>query len=192
MKHLCFLKRIVFVTLLTVCASSYAQIVKFIDNKGTLRGLETGIGNVAEIYDATGGQVISLNVFSVIVFNSIGIVDSADYGTSSNSITINNSGRYEITYRVTTQTANNIITGSEFYLEVAGIESPATRAYAYSSNSIAVGKNTVTVTKIISVTGSAVIMVKGQVYGSSQGGGGGNSIVNMAINGSSLIVKRIK
>lgn len=177
-----------FFTLITVCASSYAQTVKVIDNKGTLRDMELGIGNVAEIYDATGGQAINEGLFSAINFNTVGIVDS-DYTTSSNAITITKSGRYEITYRVSTETTNNERNGGEFYLEVAGTESPGTRAYTYSRNNV-VDKNTITVTKIIDVTGATLIKVKGQVYASSQGGT--SSSVNMVINGSSLIVKRIK
>lgn len=177
-----------FFTLITVCASSYAQTIKFIDNKGTLRDMELGIGNVAEIYDAIGGQAINEGLFSAINFNTVGIVDS-DYTTSSNAITITKSGRYEITYRVSTETTNNERNGGEFYLEVAGTESPGTRAYTYSRNNV-VDKNTIMVTKIIDVTGATLIKVKGQVYASSQGGT--SSTVNMVINGSSLIVKRIK
>lgn len=182
-----FLKLILFFTLLTVCASSYAQTVKFIDDKGTLREL----GNVAEIFDATGGQTISesTTVFSAINFITPGIVDSGYYTRSASSITITKSGRYEITYRVSTQTTNSKINAGEFYLEVNGTESPGTRAYTYSDSSLAV-YDTVTVTKIIDVTvANTVIKVKGRVYYSSLAA---NSLVNMAKNGSSLIVKRIK
>jgi hypothetical protein len=185
---LSILKIILFFTLITVCASSYAQTVKVIDNKGTIRDIELGIGNVAEIYDATGGQSISQTSFSVINFSTVGIVDS-DYTTSSSSITITKPGRYEITYRVSTQTTNNERNGGEFYLEVAGTESPGTRSYTYSRNNV-VDKNSVSVTKIIAVSSTTIIKVKGKVYASSKGGI--SSSVNMAINGSSLIVKRIK
>lgn len=186
MKHLCFLKRIVFFTLLTVCASSYAQTVKFIDAKGTSREL----GNVAEIDDATGGQVIneSLTLFSAINFSTPGIVDLVYYTRSASSITIAKSGRYEITYRVSTQTTNGNINAGEFYLEVNGTQSPGTKAYTYS-DALAF-YDTVTVTKIIDVTvANTVIKVKGRVYYSSLVAA---SLVKMAKNGSSLIVKRIR
>lgn len=189
MKHLCFLKRIALFTLLiTVCVSSYAQSVKFIDNKGTLREL----GNVAEIYDATGGQIINLSAtdFFVIGFSTPGIVDSVYYTTSANSITITKSGRYEISYRVSTQTTNGKINAGEFYLEVAGTESPGTKSYTYCDSQAIYG--TVTVTKIIDVTvANTVIKVKGRAYYSGQNGGIIPS-VNMVKNGSSLIVKRIR
>lgn len=176
-------------TLITVWASSFAQTVKFIDNKGTLRNMEMGIGNVAEIYDATGGQTINEGNFSDISFGSAGIVDTEDFMVSVNAITILKSGRYEITYRVTTETTNNERNGGEFYLEVAGIESPGTRSYTYSRNNLN-SKNTTTVTKVITVSSATTIKVKGQVYASSQSGT--SSSINMAANSSSLNVKRIK
>lgn len=174
---------------LTVCASSYAQTVKFIDNKGTLRNLELGIGSIAELYDATGGQTINEVTFSDINFNSPGIVDSEDFSTNINAITILTPGRYEVIYRVTTETTNNERNGGEFYLQVAGTESPGTRAYTYSRNNLN-NKNTISVIKIIKVLINTTIKVRGRVYASSKNGA--NSTLNMAINGSSLIVKRIK
>jgi hypothetical protein len=174
---------------MTVCASSFAQTVKFIDNKGTLRNIEIGIGNVAEIYDVIGGQTINEGTFSDINFSSAGIVDTEDFFTSINSITIIKSGRYEIIYRVSTQTTNNERNGGEFYLEVAGTESPATRSYTYSRNNLN-DKNTTTVIKIINVSSTTIIKVKGRVYASSQSGT--SSSVNMVANGSSLNIKRIK
>lgn len=179
----------VFFILLTVCASSNAQTVKFIDNKGTLRNFELGIGNVAELFDATGGQTINEGFFSAVNFASAGIVDVEDFSVLSNAITILNPGRYEITYRVTTKTVNNERNGGEFYLEVSGVESPGTRAYTYSRNNVN-DKGTATVTKIINVVSATTIKVKGQVYASSQSGT--VSSVTMALNGSSLIIKRIK
>ncbi|MEZ0183155.1 hypothetical protein AB9T89_12990 [Flavobacterium oncorhynchi] len=180
-------------TLMTVCASTHAQTVKFIDNKGTLRNLELGIGNIAELYDATGGQTINEGVFSDINFNSPGIVDLEDFSTNTNTntntITILTPGRYEVTYRVTTETTNNERNGGEFYLQVAGTESPGTRAYTYSRNNLN-NKNTVTVIKIIKITMNTAIKVRGRVYASSKSGT--NSTLNMALNGSSLIIKRIK
>lgn len=174
---------------MTVCASGYAQTVKFIDNKGTLRKLELGIGNIAELYDATGGQTINQSVFSDINFNSAGIVDAEDFSTNLNAITILTPGRYEVTYRVTTETTNNERNGGEFYLQVAGLESPGTRAYTYSRNNVN-NKNTITVVKILKVSINTTIKVRGRVYASSKSGA--NSTLNMALNGSSLIIKRIK
>jgi hypothetical protein len=176
-----------FINLLTVCASSYAQTVRVVDNKGTIRGLELGIGNVAEIYNAAVTQTIN-GAFSDISFATAGIVDASDFTTTANSITINKAGRYEITYRVSTASTNNERNGGEFYLEVAATESPGTRAYTYSRNNV-VDKNTVTVTKMIIAAVGTVIKVKGQVYRSSSAA---PFSLTMVANGSSLIVKRIK
>jgi hypothetical protein len=188
MKHLSFLKLMFFINLLTVCASSYAQTARVVDNKGTIRGLELGIGNVAEIYNAAVTQTIN-GVFSDISFATAGIVDAPDFtaSTITYSITINKAGRYEVTYRVSTASTNNERNGGEFYLDVSGTESPGTRAYTYSRNNV-VNKNTVTVTKIIVAAVGTVIKVKGHVYSSSSA----TLSLTMVANGSSLIVKRIK
>jgi hypothetical protein len=175
--------------LLTVCASNFAQTVKFIDNKGTLKTIDIVRNDMAEIYDTTGGQSISEGVFSDINFSTAGIVDSSSFSATANAITIKEAGRYEIIYRVTTQTANNERNGGEFYLEVSGIESPGTRAYTYSRNNV-VDKNTVTVFKVLSVTKASLIKVKGQVYASAQGGT--SSALKMVANGSSLVVKKVR
>jgi hypothetical protein len=178
-----------FINLLTVCASSYAQTVRVIDNKGTIRGIELGIGNVAEIYNAAPAvaQTIS-GAFLDINFATAGIVDASDFTTSANSITINKAGRYEVTYRVSTASTNNERNGGEFYLDVGGTESSGTRAYTYGRNNV-VDKNTVTVTKIIVAAAGTVIKVKGRVYASSSSP---PFSLTMVANGSSLIVKRIK
>jgi hypothetical protein len=186
MKHLSFLKLMFFINLLTVCASSYAQTARVVDNKGTIRGLELGIGNVAEIYNAAVTQTIS-GAFSDIAFATQGIVDASDFTTTVNSITITKAGRYEVTYRVSTASTNNERNGGEFYLDVAGTESLGTRAYTYSRNNV-VDKNTVTVTKMITAAAATVIKVKGHVYASSSSA----LSLTMVANGSSLIVKRIK
>ena len=175
--------------LLTVCASSNAQTVKFIDNKGTLRNFELAVGNVAEVFDNTGGQTLNEGFFSAISFSSSGIIDSDDFSALSDGLTILNPGRYEITYRVTTKTVNNERNGGEFYLEVGAMESPGTRAYTYSRNNLT-DKSTVTVIKIINVLSHTIIKVKGRVYASSQGGA--VSSLQMASDGSSLVIKRIK
>jgi hypothetical protein len=186
MKHLSFLKLMFFINLLTVCASSYAQTARVVDNKGTIRGIELGIGNVAEIYNAAVTQTIT-GAFSNINFATPGIVDAADFTTTANSITINKAGRYEITYRVSTASTNNERNGGEFYLDVAGAESPGTKAYTYGRNNV-VDKNTVTVTKIIVAAAGTAIRVKGHVYASNSS----FLSLTMVADGSSLIVKRIK
>ena len=189
MKHLSLFKLMFFINLLTVCASSYAQTVRVIDNKGTIRGIELGIGNIAEIYNAAPAVAQTINgTFSDINLATAGIVDASDFTITTNSITISKAGRYEITYRVSTASINNERNGGEFYLDVGGTESPGTRAYTYSRNKV-VDKNTVTVTKIITAAAATVIKVKGNVYGSSSSS---PFSLTMVANGSSLIVKRIK
>ncbi|APD06814.1 dentin sialophosphoprotein [Flavobacteriaceae bacterium UJ101] len=146
----------------------------------------------AEIYDVAGGQTLNESSFSDINFATTGIVDTSDYSSSSNSITISKTGRYEITYRVSTAvpTTVNNRTGGEFYLEVGGSESPGTRAYTYQRNRL-IDKNTITVDKIIEVTSAPVVIkVKGKVYASSQNGT--SATLETVANGSSLIIKRIK
>lgn len=189
MKLYFYIKTLFVISLFTLCTTSFAQTVRVIDNKGTLIDVNQSIGNVAEIYDAAGGQIITEGTFSNINFATAGIVDSSDFTISSNSITITKAGRYEITYRVSPRTANNERNGGEFYLEVSGAESPGTRAYTYNRNDL-IDKNTVTVTKIITATGtSTIIRVKGTVYASTLIA---LSPLTMVANGSSLIVKRIK
>ncbi|MFI1770610.1 hypothetical protein [Thalassobellus citreus] len=183
------LKPILILLLITVCASSYAQTVNLIDKKGTIKNINLDIGNIAEIYDATGGQTINEGTFSDIEFGTTGIIDNSDFTTTSNSISILKAGRYEITYRTSTETTNNQRNGGEFFLEINGTEASGTRAYTYNRNNL-VDKNTVTVCKIIQINTETTIKIKGQVYASNQGGT--SSSLNMVANGSSLIVKRIK
>jgi len=188
MKSIYFLKTTLLVAFLMVCNPGHAQTVRVVDNKGTLRNIEQGIGNVAELYIGTPSTSQTLNgSFSDVKFTNSGIVDNSDFSVNVNSITINKSGRYEITYRVSTDAENNERSGAEFYLDVSGIESLGTRAYTYSRNNL-VDKNTVTVTKIIAAIAPTVIKVKGRVYASSAS----TLSLTMANNGSSLIVKRIK
>ncbi len=146
---------------------------------------------IAEVYDTTGGQVINEGTFSDINFATTGIVDTDDYTiTSPNTITITTVGRYEIKYRVSTQTTNNARNGGEFYLEINGTEAPGTRAYTYTRNNL-VDRNTVTVFKVIeTTTTNTTIKVKGQVYASSQNGT--TSQLTMVANGSSIQIKKIK
>lgn len=186
-----FLKINILALFLAVCSLGYAQKIKVIDNKGTLRTIEQGIGNVAEAYLATPvvSQVLT-NSFSSIGFSGFGIFDLSDFTGSSNMLIIIKPGRYEITYRVSTTAINNETSGGEFYLEVGGTEAPGTRAYTYSRNSL-VDKNSVAVTKIIeTTTANVTIIVKGRIYASTAAAG--VSSLTMTNNGSSLLVKRIK
>ena len=188
MKLLYFLKSPLLIIFLTVCNLGYTQTVKIVDNKGTLRNIEQGIGNVAELYIGSPSIPQTLDgSFSDVNFTNNGIVDNSDFSVNVNSITINKSGRYEIIYRVSTDTNNNERSGGEFYLDISGIESPGTRAYTYNRNNL-VDKNTVTVSKIIVITASTVVKLKGRVYASSAS----TLSLAMANNGSSLIAKRIK
>ncbi|OAZ04512.1 hypothetical protein [Flavobacterium succinicans] len=183
-----FLKRLLLPIMLIVCNAIYAQSFKVVDNKGTLRNINEEIGNLAELYvSVPASPQVLTEVFSDVIFNSTGIVDASDFSVGGSAITINKIGRYEITYRVSTKSKNNDRSGAEFYLDMAGIEVPGTRAYTYSRNSV-VDKNTATVTKIIVTTQVAVIKVKGRVYASTAS----DKTVFIADNGCSLIVKRIK
>ncbi|WP_291285122.1 hypothetical protein [Flavobacterium sp.] len=179
------------VFLVVVCNLGYAQTAKVVDKKGTLVTIEQGIGNLAEIFNGfSAAQTIS-DSFSEIVFSNSGIVDTSDFSVDRTSITIKKSGRYEITYRVSTDANNNERSGGEFYLQIWGAEIAGTRAYTYARNSL-VDKNTVSVTKImeITITGTTgvVVKVKGRVYASTAA----VSSLTMVNEGSSLIVKRIK
>lgn len=182
------LKRLLLPIILIIGTSIYSQSFKVVDNKGTLRNIEQEIGNLAELYVsvAASPQILTEN-FSDIIFNSTGIVDNSDFSVGGSTIAINKTGRYEITYRVSTKSKNNDRSGAEFYLDMAGTEVPGTRAYTYSRNSV-VDKNTVTVIKIVLATQVSVIKVKGRVYASNAS----DKKVFMADNGCSLIVKRIK
>ncbi|WP_264523363.1 hypothetical protein [Flavobacterium sp. N502536] len=180
---------VLMVFLAVVCNLGYAQTAKVVDNKGTLVTIEQGIGNLAELYIGSPSTSQTLaGAFSDIVFSDSGIVDTSDFSVNGTSVTIKKKGRYEITYRVSTDANNNERSGGEFYLEVAGTESPGTRAYTYARNSV-VDKNTVSVTKtIVTTTASTVIKVKGRTYASTAA----VLALTMVNNGSSLLVKRIK
>ena len=150
---------------------------------------------VCEIFDQVGGQLIDEGIFSDIELATTGIIDTSDYSVTSNSILIKSIGRYEITYRASVfgTLTNNQRTGAEFYLQIGGVESLGTRAYAYSRNSgeapNIVGHNTVTVSKIIDVTvANTEVKIRGQIYASQTA-----AIVDLAMvpNGSSLIIKSI-
>ena len=150
---------------------------------------------VCEIFDQVGGQLIDEGIFSDIELATTGIIDTSDYSVTSNSILIKSIGRYEITYRASVfgTLTNNQRTGAEFYLQIGGVESLGTRAYAYSRNSgeapNIVGHNTVTVSKIIDVTvANTEVKIRGQIYASQTA-----TIVDLAMvpNGSSLIIKSI-
>lgn len=155
------------------------QLLTWDDTNSNWEPRTSVINNLAEIYFDSGTPLALSNLFQDLTFLSNGIVDS-DFTTTTTSITVANAGRYEITYRATVQISSGNRTGAEFFLDIDGAESPGTRSYTYNSDSI----DTVTTIKILDLDAGAVVKVQGRIYD-----GNGNLDV---INGSSLIVKRIK
>jgi len=137
---------------------------------------------IAEIYDVAGAQPLTTS-FTNITFASTGIVDPG-FTASANSIQVNVSGRYRVTYRVTTSVTNNTRSGAEFNLTRNNTPVPGTYAATYQRNRD-VDRNTIAVTKILDITAGQTIRVQGQRYSNF-----GN--ISTVAHGSSLLIERLK
>ena len=139
--------------------------------------------SIAEIYDVAGGQALTTTMAN-ITFATAGIVDAPDYTNTTNSITIGTSGRYRVTYRVTTRTTNNTRSGAEFELTNNTVVVAGSYASTYQRNRD-VDRNTIAVTKVLSLTAGDVLRVQGKRYSNF-----GN--LQTVANGSSLLIERLK
>ena len=137
----------------------------------------------AEIYRSTTSTSNLGTGFGNITMNSTGIIDP-DYMTSTTSITVSNTGRYRITFRVTATVINNTRSGAEFRLTRNGGQIPGTIAATYNRN-IDADQNTVTIVKVIDLTTTDIIRAQGRRYTN-------NGNIRIIANGTSLLVERIK
>ena len=138
---------------------------------------------MSEIYDTTGGFTIP-NTFTDVPMATSGIVDP-NYTTTATTITVRDSGRYKITYRVTLefQSGGNNRSESEHQLLVNGTVVPGSYAAAYHRNG-GVNTGTVTVTRVLNLPANAVVKVQSQ---KSSGG----AVLQTKANGSSLLIERL-
>ncbi|MEN8839460.1 MAG: hypothetical protein ABF238_03000, partial [Flavobacteriales bacterium] len=137
---------------------------------------------MAEIYDVTGGHALTTS-FAVIPFGTDGVIDN-NYTSSTNSITISKSGRYRITYRVSTEMVDgNNRSESEYQLTRNNTVVPGTYASGYHRNNIN-GTSTSSVVKVVNLNAGDVIRVVGR---KSEGIGD----LETKANGSSLLIERL-
>ena len=174
-------------TLFLTCALAFISIanaqeeVRIIDNKGTIYRLDI---TTAELYDTTGGFEIT-GADIIIPFNIQGIIDSNDYTTTINSITIKKPGTYKVTYRVTAQmTSGESRSGTQYILLKNGVVVPGSYSAAYHRKTAFGSKNTASASRILVLEKDDVLKVRGNKYN-------GNSPISTVAHGSSFLVERI-
>ena len=180
-------------TLFLTCALAFISIanaqeeVRIIDNKGTIYRLDI---TTAELYDTTGGVIIT-DADIIIQFDTTGIIDSNDYTTTINSITIKKPGTYKVTYRVTAQmTSGESRSGTQYILlkTTNGSTSavPGSYSAAYHRKTAFGSKNTASASRILVLEKDDVLTVRGNKYN-----GNSNSTIRTVAHGSSFLVERI-
>ncbi|NQY28438.1 MAG: hypothetical protein HRT69_03095 [Flavobacteriaceae bacterium] len=165
-------------------ASQTANVVSADANNMISVGTSGGAyleSSIAEVYDMIGGQALT-TTFGNINFATQGIVDG-NYSVSTNSITVTSTGRYRITYRVTSTVTNNARSGIEFQLTNNNSVVPGTHSSVYQRNND-VNRSTATVIKIMELSANNVIRVQGRRYSN-------NGNIQTYANGSSLVVEKI-
>ena len=175
-------------TLFLTCALAFISIanaqeeVRIIDNKGTIYRLDI---TTAELYDTTGGVIIT-DADIIIQFDTTGIIDSNDYTTTINSITIKKPGTYKVTYRVTAQmTSGESRSGTQYILLKNGVVVvPGSYSAAYHRKTDFGSKNTASASRILVLEKDDVLDVRGKKYN-------GNSTIRTVAHGSSFLVERI-
>jgi len=135
-----------------------------------------------ELFDTDGSQAIG-PTWTNINFSTEGIID-AGYTSTANSISVTETGRYRVTYRVTTQVVNNTRTGGEFELLLNGSTVPGSYASTYQRNRD-VDRNTINVVRVVDLNVGDELQVRGQRYSS-------NGDLETVANGSSLLVERLR
>ena len=137
---------------------------------------------MAEIYDVAGGDIL-LDVFAVLPFGNIGIVD-ANYTTSANSITVTKTGRYRVTYRITVEmTDGNNRSESEYQLTNNNVVIPGTYAAASHRNRN-INVATTIVVKVLDLNAGETIRVEGRRAV-------GSGYLKTKANGSSLLIENL-
>jgi hypothetical protein len=182
LKYISLLITILFFTMSAI----NAQEVRATDNKGTITTLLKP--TIAEIYDVVGGfEITDANV--IIEFDTANttteITNTDYYAYSNTAITIKELGTYKVTYRVTAEiTSGNSRSGTEYRLLKNSNIVDGSYSAAYHRNNSA-GKNTATASRILVLTPNDFIQVQGNRYN-------GTSTIKTAVQGSSLLIERIK
>ena len=119
---------------------------------------------VSECYPNAVQTVAESSIFTTINFQSQDFTPtSTDYNNTSDGITVLKSGRYKITYRVTSEVINGTRIGGEFQLTKNTTSVNNTKTYSYHTNSL-VNKSTVNMVKILDLNVNDKIGVQGRVY----------------------------
>ena len=179
-----FLISILYVSFISIANAQ--EEVRIIDNKGTIYRLDI---TTAELYDTTGGVIIT-DAYIIIQFDTPGIIDSNDYTTTINSITIKKPGTYKVTYRVTAQITSGgnggeeFRSGAQYALYKDGVSVPGSASATYHRNK-SFSKDTANASQILDLEADEVLTVRGNRYA-------GPSTISTVANGSSFLVERIK
>ncbi|OAD45078.1 hypothetical protein LPB303_09070 [Polaribacter atrinae] len=119
---------------------------------------------VSERYPNTTQTIAELATFTTINFQSQDFAPTAtDYTNTSDGIIVLKSGRYKITYRITSEIINGTRVGGEFQLTKNTTPVNNTKAYSHQTSTL-VNKSTVTMMKILDLATNDKIGVQGRVY----------------------------
>ena len=186
-------------TLFLTCALAFISIanaqISAVDNKGTIQTILKP--TTAGRYDADGAVEITstsniggvFNAGIIIPFDTPGIIDSNDYTTTINSITIKKPGTYKVSYRVTAKiTVETLVgivrSGTEYILLKDGVFVPGSYSAAYH-RTFGFSKDTASASRILVLAADNVLTVRGNKYI-------GISTISTVEHGSSFLVERIK
>ncbi|WP_294303509.1 hypothetical protein [uncultured Chryseobacterium sp.] len=140
--------------------------------------------NTAEIYDAAGTQTFATAAgFTTMLITSAGVVDSG-YTAGSGTITVTNTGKYKVTYRISASVTTNSQATGEYKLQVNGNDVAGTSGFTFHRNN-ADPRGSVTVIKILNLNANDILRVQGKVWNTT------NRSLQLVANGSSLIVEKM-
>ena len=174
-----------------------AQEVHTVSNKGTKNTLYNS--TTAELY-TTGSLVTSFTITrnwnngggvrsnqgTIIKFDTQGIVDSDYFANTAAApfIQVINSGTYKVSYRVSAQlSSGGTPSGTEYILFRNGAYVPGSYSAAYHEGTTSL--DTANASRILVLTANDELQVIGCRYA-------GTSTVRTVVNGSSLLVERIR
>ena len=124
---------------------------------------------VSERYPNAIQTIAESSNFTTIKFQSQDFTpNSSDYTNTTDGIIALKTGRYKITYRITSEVINNVRVGGEFQLTKNTISVNNTIAYSYQTSNL-VNKSTVTMVKVLDLIANDKIGVQGRVYESDRG-----------------------
>jgi len=120
----------IFINLFIVCASSNAQTIKVIDNKGTIHEIiPNSPPTIAQLTQNPTTNTPSSNAFIDITFNSQDIVNG-NISANTTGITINQDGFYRASYSASITSSSNTDESAEFRLTKNNVAIPESNAIA--------------------------------------------------------------